>query len=59
MNSRGLLPIHLRGRFNAERGEVNLEEFDITEEELKAVEKIFHRGLRHFLSCGTYRQIYD
>jgi len=37
----------LRGRFNAGSGEVNLEEFHITEEELKAVERIF------LVACGT------
>jgi len=37
----------LRGRFNAESGEVNLEEFGINEEYLKAVEKIF------IVACGT------
>ncbi len=37
----------LRGRFNAESGEVNLEEFGINEEYLKAVERIF------IVACGT------
>ena len=37
----------LRGRFNAESGEVNLEEFGIKEEDLKAVERIF------IVACGT------
>jgi glutamine---fructose-6-phosphate transaminase (isomerizing) len=37
----------LRGRFNAETGEVNLEEFNTTKEELKATRKIF------IVACGT------
>ena len=37
----------LRGRFNAERAEVNLEEFNITEKDLKEVERIF------IVACGT------
>jgi glucosamine--fructose-6-phosphate aminotransferase (isomerizing) len=37
----------LRGRFNPEKGEVNLEEFGLKEEDLKAVEKIF------IVACGT------
>jgi glucosamine--fructose-6-phosphate aminotransferase (isomerizing) len=37
----------LRGRFNAESGEVNLEEFGFREEELKSIEKIF------LVACGT------
>jgi glucosamine--fructose-6-phosphate aminotransferase (isomerizing) len=37
----------LRGRFNAERAEVNLEEFNITEKDLKDVERIF------IVACGT------
>jgi glutamine---fructose-6-phosphate transaminase (isomerizing) len=37
----------LRGRFNAETGEVNLEEFNMTEEELRAAQKIF------IVACGT------
>jgi glucosamine--fructose-6-phosphate aminotransferase (isomerizing) len=37
----------LRGRFNAESGEVNLEEFGINEKYLKAVERIF------IVACGT------
>jgi glucosamine--fructose-6-phosphate aminotransferase (isomerizing) len=37
----------LRGRFNAESGEVNLEEFGMNEEYLKTVEKIF------IVACGT------
>lgn len=37
----------LRGRFNAESGEVNLEEFGVKEEDLRAVERIF------IVACGT------
>ncbi len=37
----------LRGRFAIESGEVNLEEFGLTEEYLKAVEKIY------IVACGT------
>jgi glucosamine--fructose-6-phosphate aminotransferase (isomerizing) len=37
----------LAGRLNAETGEVNLEEFHITPEELKGVKKIF------IVACGT------
>jgi glucosamine--fructose-6-phosphate aminotransferase (isomerizing) len=37
----------LRGRFNAESGEVNLEEFGIKEEALKTIKKIF------IVACGT------
>jgi glucosamine--fructose-6-phosphate aminotransferase (isomerizing) len=37
----------LRGRFNAESGEVNLEEFGMKEEYLKTVERIF------IVACGT------
>ena len=37
----------LRGRFNAESGEVNLEEFGIKDEALKTIEKIF------IVACGT------
>jgi len=37
----------LRGRFSAERGEVNLEEFGLTEDDLKAIGKIF------IVACGT------
>ncbi len=37
----------LRGRFNAESGEVNLEEFGIKEEDLRAIERIF------IVACGT------
>jgi glucosamine--fructose-6-phosphate aminotransferase (isomerizing) len=37
----------LRGRFNAESGEVNLEEFGVKEEDLMAVERIF------IVACGT------
>jgi glucosamine--fructose-6-phosphate aminotransferase (isomerizing) len=37
----------LRGRFNAESGEVNLEEFGMNEEYLKTVERIF------IVACGT------
>ncbi|HET6513836.1 MAG TPA: glutamine--fructose-6-phosphate transaminase (isomerizing) [Thermodesulfovibrionales bacterium] len=37
----------MRGRFNAETGEVNLEEFCLTGELLKAVEKVF------IVACGT------
>lgn len=36
-----------RGRFNAENGEVNLEEFGLAEGELASVEKIF------IVACGT------
>ncbi|MGD0885004.1 MAG: glutamine--fructose-6-phosphate transaminase (isomerizing) [Thermodesulfovibrionales bacterium] len=37
----------LRGRFSAESGEVNLEEFGMTKDVLKAIEKIF------IVACGT------
>lgn len=37
----------LRGRFNAESGEVNLEEFGVPMENLAAIEKIF------IVACGT------
>jgi glucosamine--fructose-6-phosphate aminotransferase (isomerizing) len=37
----------VRGRLNAESGEVNLEEFGLTEAEIKTVEKIF------IVACGT------
>ena len=37
----------LRGRFNAESAEVNLKEFNITEKDLKEVERIF------IVACGT------
>ena len=37
----------LRGRFNAETGEVNMEEFNMTKDELKAAQKIF------IVACGT------
>jgi glucosamine--fructose-6-phosphate aminotransferase (isomerizing) len=37
----------LRGRFNAESGMVNLEEFGMKEEDLKAVQRIF------IVACGT------
>jgi glucosamine--fructose-6-phosphate aminotransferase (isomerizing) len=37
----------LRGRFNAESGEVNLEEFGMNEEYLKTVKRIF------IVACGT------
>ena len=37
----------LRGRFNAEHGEVNLKEFGISEEELRGIEKVF------LVACGT------
>ncbi|MEW6418694.1 MAG: glutamine--fructose-6-phosphate transaminase (isomerizing) [Nitrospirota bacterium] len=37
----------LSGRFNAESGEVNLEEFGVKEEDLRAVERIF------IVACGT------
>src|SRR4030042_6689506 len=37
----------LSGRFNAESGVVNLEEFSLNKEELKAIEKIF------LVACGT------
>jgi glucosamine--fructose-6-phosphate aminotransferase (isomerizing) len=37
----------LRGRFNAEHGEVNLGEFNITSDELIAIKKIF------IVACGT------
>jgi glucosamine--fructose-6-phosphate aminotransferase (isomerizing) len=37
----------LGGRFNAESGEVNLEEFGIKEEDLRAIERIF------IVACGT------
>jgi glucosamine--fructose-6-phosphate aminotransferase (isomerizing) len=37
----------LRGRFNAENGEVNIEEFGMSGEDLKQVEKIF------IVACGT------
>ncbi len=37
----------LRGRFNAETGEVNLEEFAVTEGKLKNINKIF------IVACGT------
>ena len=37
----------LRGRFNAESGAVNLEEFGLKEEDLKAVQRIF------IIACGT------
>jgi glutamine---fructose-6-phosphate transaminase (isomerizing) len=37
----------MRGRFNAESGEVNLEEFGFGEEELKSIGKIF------IVACGT------
>jgi glucosamine--fructose-6-phosphate aminotransferase (isomerizing) len=37
----------LNGRFNAESGEVNLEEFGVKEEDLRAIERIF------IIACGT------
>lgn len=37
----------LRGRFNAETGEINLEEFSITSEQLRDIQKIF------IVACGT------
>jgi glucosamine--fructose-6-phosphate aminotransferase (isomerizing) len=37
----------VRGRLNAENGEVNLEEFGLTEAEIKSVQKIF------IVACGT------
>lgn len=37
----------LRGRFNAETGEVNLEEFSIKKKELEGIERIF------IVACGT------
>ncbi len=37
----------LRGRFNAESGDVNLDEFGISDSELKSAEKIF------IVACGT------
>ncbi|GAB4408119.1 MAG: glutamine--fructose-6-phosphate transaminase (isomerizing) [Thermodesulfovibrionales bacterium] len=37
----------LRGRFNAELGVVNIEEFGLTEDDLKAIEKVF------IVACGT------
>ncbi len=37
----------LRGRFNAETGEINLNEFAITEKQLKNINKIF------IVACGT------
>ncbi len=37
----------VRGRLNAENGEVNLEEFGLAESEIKTVEKIF------IVACGT------
>src|SRR4030042_1483708 len=37
----------LRGRFNVESGEVNLKEFGVKEEDLRAVERIF------IVACGT------
>jgi glucosamine--fructose-6-phosphate aminotransferase (isomerizing) len=37
----------LRGRFSAEHGEVNLEEFGVTEDELRRIEKVF------VVACGT------
>jgi len=37
----------LAGRLNAETGEVNLEEFHITADELKAIDKV------HIVACGT------
>jgi glucosamine--fructose-6-phosphate aminotransferase (isomerizing) len=43
----GAIANTLSGRFNAESGEVNLKEFGIKEEDLKAVERIF------IVACGT------
>jgi len=43
----GAIADTLRGRFNAETGEVNLGEFHITAEELEGVHKIF------VVACGT------
>jgi glutamine---fructose-6-phosphate transaminase (isomerizing) len=43
----GAIADTVRGRFNAETGEVNLEEFNMTKEELKATQKIF------IVACGT------
>ena len=43
----GAIADTLRGRFNAETGEVNLEEFHITAEVLERVRKIF------LVACGT------
>ncbi len=37
----------LRGRFNAESGEVNLKEFGVKEEDIRAAERIF------IVACGT------
>lgn len=37
----------LRGRFNAERAEVNIEEFGLTEKDLETIEKVF------IVACGT------
>jgi len=43
----GAIADTLRGRFNAETGDVNLEEFHVTAEELAGVQKIF------IVACGT------
>ncbi len=37
----------LRGRFNAERAEVNIEEFGLTEKDLETIERVF------IVACGT------
>jgi glutamine---fructose-6-phosphate transaminase (isomerizing) len=43
----GAIADTLRGRFNAETGDVNFEEFGLDGKELKAVEKVF------IVACGT------